>query len=108
MKVSAIIVAAGSSQRMGFDKLEADLGGESVLARSMMAFEATSSVFEFRVITSPDKFEAIGSLLTDLASISLLRLSKVELSVTSPFMLDCPVSAAEPILSRCMTGLARW
>ena len=59
MKVSAIIVAAGSSQRMGFDKLEADLGGESVLARSMMAFEATSSAFEFRVITSPDKFEAI-------------------------------------------------
>ena len=59
MKLSAIIVAAGSSRRMGFDKLEADLGGESVLARSMMAFEATPSVFEFRVVTSPDKFEAI-------------------------------------------------
>jgi|TARA_B100000927_G_scaffold117410_2_gene94953 2-C-methyl-D-erythritol 4-phosphate cytidylyltransferase len=59
MKVSAIIVAAGSSHRMGFDKLEADLAGESVLARSMMAFEATPSVFEFRVVTSPDKFEAI-------------------------------------------------
>ena len=59
MKVSAIIVAAGSSHRMGFDKLEADLAGESVLARSMMAFEATPSVFEFRVVTSLNKFEAI-------------------------------------------------
>ena len=37
MKLSVIIVAAGSSRRMGFDKLEAALDGESVLARSMMA-----------------------------------------------------------------------
>lgn len=55
MSVSAIIVAAGSSRRMGFDKLDADLGGESVLIRSMLAFEACHEVVEIRVVTSPEK-----------------------------------------------------
>ena len=31
--VSAVLVAAGSSTRMGFDKLSFDLGGETVLHR---------------------------------------------------------------------------
>jgi 2-C-methyl-D-erythritol 4-phosphate cytidylyltransferase len=59
MKVSAIIVAAGSSRRMGFDKLGADLCGESVLTRSILAFEACPEVVEIRVVTSPGKFEAV-------------------------------------------------
>ena len=37
-KVSAVLVAAGSSTRMGFDKLSFDLGGETVLHRSIRAF----------------------------------------------------------------------
>ena len=36
--VSAVLVAAGSSTRMGFDKLSFDLGGETVLHRSIRAF----------------------------------------------------------------------
>lgn len=55
MKVSAILVAAGSSRRMGFDKLAADLAGESVLVRSMLAFSACPEVVEIRVVTSPEK-----------------------------------------------------
>ena len=35
--VSAVLVAAGSSTRMGFDKLSFDLGGETVLHRSIRA-----------------------------------------------------------------------
>ncbi|MDF1851409.1 MAG: 2-C-methyl-D-erythritol 4-phosphate cytidylyltransferase [Verrucomicrobiales bacterium] len=53
--LSAIVVAAGSSRRMGFDKLEADLAGSSVLLRSLLAFEACSEVGEIRVVTSPEK-----------------------------------------------------
>ena len=34
-RVSAVLVAAGSSTRMGFDKLSFDLGGETVLHRSI-------------------------------------------------------------------------
>jgi len=56
MRVSAILVAAGSSRRMGFDKLAADLAGETVLVRSLLAFEACPEVGEIRVVTNPEKF----------------------------------------------------
>lgn len=59
MKISAIIVAAGSSRRMGFDKLAADLAGESVLSRSILAFQFCPEVFEIRVVTSPEKIDGI-------------------------------------------------
>ena len=35
-RVSAVLVAAGSSIRMGFDKLSFDLGGETVLHLSLI------------------------------------------------------------------------
>ena len=35
-KVSAVLVAAGSSTRMGFDKLSFDLGGETVVQLSLI------------------------------------------------------------------------
>jgi 2-C-methyl-D-erythritol 4-phosphate cytidylyltransferase len=40
----AIIVAAGSSQRMGFNKLLAPLAGVPVLQRTLMAFQACPTV----------------------------------------------------------------
>lgn len=66
MKVSAIIVAAGSSRRMGFDKLSADLCGESVLTRSILAFQACPDVAEIRVVVSPEKFEEVKSAVSRL------------------------------------------
>lgn len=59
MRVSAILVAAGSSRRMGFDKLAADLAGETVLVRSLLAFESCPEVAEIRVVTNPEKFGEI-------------------------------------------------
>jgi 2-C-methyl-D-erythritol 4-phosphate cytidylyltransferase len=47
---SAIIVAGGSSQRMGFDKLFATIAGEPVIAHSIRAFERTTSVSEIIVV----------------------------------------------------------
>lgn len=52
MKVSAIIVAGGSSRRMGFDKLAADLAGRSVLSRSISAFQACPQVSEIVLVGS--------------------------------------------------------
>lgn len=40
---------------MGFDKLAADLRGESVLTHSLLAFEACPEVVEIRVVTSSGK-----------------------------------------------------
>ena len=43
---SAVVLAAGSSSRMGFDKLGFDLGGETVLGRSLRAFDACPRIGE--------------------------------------------------------------
>lgn len=48
--VSAVLVAAGSSTRMGFDKLSFDLGGETVLRRSIRAFEQCPRVSEIVLV----------------------------------------------------------
>ena len=49
--VSAVLVAAGSSTRMGFDKLSFDLGGETVLERSVRAFDECPEVDELVLVT---------------------------------------------------------
>ena len=49
---SAIIVAAGSSRRMGFNKLLAPLGGEPVLKRTLEAFQVCAAIDEIVVVIS--------------------------------------------------------
>ncbi len=53
--LTAIIVAAGTSQRMGFDKLFADLGGRPVVAWSVAAFQACAAVDGIILVTRPEK-----------------------------------------------------
>ena len=48
--LTAIIVAGGSSQRMGFDKLRADLAGLPVLAHALALFEQTASVTDIILV----------------------------------------------------------
>lgn len=51
VKVSAIIVAAGASRRMGFDKLSYRLpGGKTVLETSVAAFAAHPQVDELILV----------------------------------------------------------
>jgi len=59
----AILVAAGSSRRMGFDKLAAPLAGKPVAAHSLIAFEECASVRRIVVVTRADRraeFEAMA------------------------------------------------
>ena len=49
---SAIIVAAGSSRRMGFNKLLAPLAGIPVLKRTLGVFQACAAIDEIIVVTS--------------------------------------------------------
>ncbi len=48
---TGIIVAAGHSRRMGFDKLEASLAGQPVLWRSLMALTRCADLAEIIVVT---------------------------------------------------------
>ena len=54
-RVSAVLVAAGSSTRMGFDKLSFDLGGETVLHRSIHAFEQDPLVTEIVLVAGKNR-----------------------------------------------------
>lgn len=52
--VSAIIVAAGNSSRMGRNKLLLPVGGEPLIAKTVAAFEKAASVREIVVVTRSD------------------------------------------------------
>lgn len=59
---SAVIVAAGSAQRMGADKLMMELGCMPVLARTLLAFQNCGEVDEIIVVTRMEKVEEVASL----------------------------------------------
>jgi 2-C-methyl-D-erythritol 4-phosphate cytidylyltransferase len=61
--LSAIIVAAGSSQRMGFDKLLALLGDKPVLAHTIAAFEQTPSVSEIILVAREERVAEFEELV---------------------------------------------
>lgn len=63
--LSAIIVAGGSSQRMGFDKLFAIIAGEPVLAHAMRAFDRATSVSEIIVVAREERHDEIRKLSGD-------------------------------------------
>jgi 2-C-methyl-D-erythritol 4-phosphate cytidylyltransferase len=58
--LSVIIVAAGSSQRMGFDKLMASLNGKSVLAHTVNAFLQSSAVSEIILVSTEERYYQLG------------------------------------------------
>jgi 2-C-methyl-D-erythritol 4-phosphate cytidylyltransferase len=53
--LTAIIVAGGRSQRMGFDKLFAPLDGKPVVMHSIAAFEQTASVADIVLVARADR-----------------------------------------------------
>jgi len=61
-KCSAVIVAAGSSQRMGSDKIMAELCGMPVLLRTLKAFECSECVDEIIVVTRMPKLQEVADL----------------------------------------------
>ncbi|MEA3210134.1 MAG: 2-C-methyl-D-erythritol 4-phosphate cytidylyltransferase [Chthoniobacter sp.] len=61
--VSAIIVAAGSSRRMGFDKLFAPLAGKPVLWYSLKAFSDCKAVDELLVVVREEQMDKVEKLV---------------------------------------------
>ena len=71
---SAVIVAAGSSSRMGFDKMLADVGGTPVLVRCMEAFQQAPSISEIVVVTREELIPEVARLCQDFG---LTKVTKV-------------------------------
>ena len=61
--LSAIIVAAGSSRRMGSDKLFALLGGKPVLAHSLSTFERADCVDEIILVGRAERLAGLKELV---------------------------------------------
>ena len=63
MTCAAVVLGAGSSQRMGFDKMTVMLEGQPVLVRSVNAFQQCPLVEEIVVVTRDDRLEEIADLV---------------------------------------------
>jgi 2-C-methyl-D-erythritol 4-phosphate cytidylyltransferase len=63
--LTAILVAAGSSQRMGFDKLFAAIRGKPIIAHTIRAFERAISVDGIIVVAREDRHDEIKTIVRD-------------------------------------------
>jgi len=61
--LTAIIVAAGSSERMGFDKLFALVGGKPIIAHTIAAFERTACVDEIILVGRADSLGELRKIV---------------------------------------------
>jgi 2-C-methyl-D-erythritol 4-phosphate cytidylyltransferase len=67
--LTAIIVAAGRSRRMGFDKLFAKIAGKPVLVHAIGAFECADCVTEIILVARKDRFREIDQKWKKVRSI---------------------------------------
>ena len=63
--LTAILVAAGDSRRMGFDKLFATIADRPVIAHTIRAFERSGCVDEIIVVAREDRHAEIKALVRD-------------------------------------------
>jgi 2-C-methyl-D-erythritol 4-phosphate cytidylyltransferase len=63
--LTAIIVAAGDSRRMGFDKLFAAIAGRPVIAHTIHAFERAACVDGIIVVAREDRHAEINTIVRD-------------------------------------------
>lgn len=59
---TAVIVAAGSSQRMGQDKLTMEIGGMTVVERTLRAFQACETIHEIIIVTRSDRLDEMAEI----------------------------------------------
>jgi 2-C-methyl-D-erythritol 4-phosphate cytidylyltransferase len=63
--LTGIIVAAGDSCRMGFDKLFATIAGKPVVAHTIQAFERAGCVSEMIVVARKDRLDGIKAIVRE-------------------------------------------
>jgi len=63
--LTAILVAAGDSRRVGFDKLFAAVAGRPVIAHTIDAFERADCVAEIIVVARKDRLDEMKAIIRD-------------------------------------------
>ena len=64
-RCTMVVVAAGSSQRMGEDKQFLELGGRPVLAHCLETFEASPCIHEIIVVTRQERILDVAAICQD-------------------------------------------
>lgn len=73
---SVVVLAAGSSTRMGQDKIMADVGGLPVIVRTLMAFQPLPEVSEIVVVTREELIPEIAGMCKAFSLDKVVRLVK--------------------------------
>lgn len=60
---SVVVVAAGSSERMGADKMLMTLGAKPVIIRTLMAFQQSPMVDDIVVVTKAEKIMGLADMI---------------------------------------------
>ncbi len=60
--VSAVVVCAGSSTRMGTDKIFMEIAGKPVVAHTLLGFEKSDTITNIVVVTKPQNFSVIEDI----------------------------------------------
>ena len=81
-----VVLAAGSSKRMGRDKLMMEVGGVPVLVRSLQAMQNCAAVDELIVVTRTSRLEEIAALrdrygLTKMTKVVVGGMTRAESSL---------------------------
>lgn len=82
MKAAAIIVAAGSSTRMGFDKLTAPLAGQPLLFWSLQAVQDCAEISMAILVCATQRTEEFAALAKFFPKISLVVAGGAERSAS--------------------------
>lgn len=70
--LAAIIVAAGSSRRLGFDKLSTPIAGKPLIVHTVDAFEATKCVDEIVIVTRADRIEEFKAMVRTTGKVAAI------------------------------------
>src|SRR6266436_1618590 len=82
--LTAIIVAAGSSERMGFDKLFALVSGKPVIAHTIAAFERTDCVDEIILVGRADSLGELRKIIGQPTKVKQVVAGGAERSDSGP------------------------
>jgi len=70
MNLAAIIVAAGVSRRMGFDKLTVPLAGRPLISHSLSAFEACADVGRVVLVCAAERLEEFTAIAANFPKVA--------------------------------------
>ncbi len=63
--VCAVVVCAGSSTRMGTDKIFLNIAKKPVIAHTLLAFESAQTIDSIIVVTKPENFDKIEKIVKE-------------------------------------------